>query len=685
MPPKKKSKSKKKKKSKSNTSNVPPLTIDDFDDQNELEQISAASTNPLFQLNQFNMTAEHEDNNANWEKLLPLLNLQPKNKESRLPSFFQHSGWHEKRVAGDPPILTLSGFSEDWTSRLVEQGMSTVTPVHLAVHESTTTNVSGYYSLTETQRDGLRARCEEHYARIEKDVSSYYRVLVDSFRDMPIEQQAQYFDCFLRRFEWSARGARMRLEMGYDYGENNLNLEPATHTILIYAALMYNTSSSSSISASSSAPSAPSAPSPSFVVPAAAIRALAVHIMCDGQPTPFTVNCACCDNRVQYPAILYALLTLGGLPYHGEVVVDTLLNIVIEEFREWWCTKDGMLLCLSVCCCLASRQPNRYRSKVLDVLAALLDKNSLNRCQHEEPEGWFLTSVAWYVVFLRGNRLARSVGKAFKMGRLDPMLFGGYTSFLEAMDMKVDFKNDKIAKHALENPGIWTMGKETPEELARKYQDVKDDMLSKATASGVDPRQKSCAQCGAAEAKDKGRNKLLSCSRCKVTKYCSAECQKEHWKKGGHKKLCKTLVAGSQMAKDDIEETEKIMNAWAKSLPKQRAAVAAADGLTNRQFMRKMAFDAFFLNGLEIGDWKGVEKRMMSQVQTICFDNGGRSIAVGDRVKIHPGNSLKWQTVNKICIVCEKLEGDRWGLEEVGQRGRAGAGLSIQEGNLEIL
>ena len=30
------------------------------------------------------------------------------------------------------------------------------------------------------------------------------------------------------------------------------------------------------------------------------------------------------------------------------------------------------------------------------------------------------------------------------------------------------------------------------------------------------------------------------CSRCK-TRYCGAECQVQHWKEGGHDKLCKTI------------------------------------------------------------------------------------------------------------------------------------------------
>lgn len=33
------------------------------------------------------------------------------------------------------------------------------------------------------------------------------------------------------------------------------------------------------------------------------------------------------------------------------------------------------------------------------------------------------------------------------------------------------------------------------------------------------------------------RGRLKSCSRCRLTRYCSTECQKQHWSK--HKKVCK--------------------------------------------------------------------------------------------------------------------------------------------------
>ena len=44
-----------------------------------------------------------------------------------------------------------------------------------------------------------------------------------------------------------------------------------------------------------------------------------------------------------------------------------------------------------------------------------------------------------------------------------------------------------------------------------------------------------CAGCGVEERK--GGGELLQCAKCKKRKYCSAECQKAHWKY--HKLLCK--------------------------------------------------------------------------------------------------------------------------------------------------
>ena len=48
----------------------------------------------------------------------------------------------------------------------------------------------------------------------------------------------------------------------------------------------------------------------------------------------------------------------------------------------------------------------------------------------------------------------------------------------------------------------------------------------------LDGHRDKCTRCGG-----RGKPKLLVCGACKTTKYCSAECQKEDWKK--HRAICK--------------------------------------------------------------------------------------------------------------------------------------------------
>ena len=47
-----------------------------------------------------------------------------------------------------------------------------------------------------------------------------------------------------------------------------------------------------------------------------------------------------------------------------------------------------------------------------------------------------------------------------------------------------------------------------------------------------------CAWCGAKEGSIPGILKHHQCGRCKLTFYCSKNCQKRHWKEGGHKHNC---------------------------------------------------------------------------------------------------------------------------------------------------
>jgi hypothetical protein len=57
-----------------------------------------------------------------------------------------------------------------------------------------------------------------------------------------------------------------------------------------------------------------------------------------------------------------------------------------------------------------------------------------------------------------------------------------------------------------------------------------DVLVKKGTIALVQKIPNECSVCGEKE------KKLMSCSRCKKTKYCSVECQKKDWKE--HKKCC---------------------------------------------------------------------------------------------------------------------------------------------------
>ena len=52
-----------------------------------------------------------------------------------------------------------------------------------------------------------------------------------------------------------------------------------------------------------------------------------------------------------------------------------------------------------------------------------------------------------------------------------------------------------------------------------------------------------CAQCSLSD-RESGE-KHRPCSRCKIAFYCSVECQRKHWKEGGHKRHCVPMAEQS--------------------------------------------------------------------------------------------------------------------------------------------
>ena len=63
--------------------------------------------------------------------------------------------------------------------------------------------------------------------------------------------------------------------------------------------------------------------------------------------------------------------------------------------------------------------------------------------------------------------------------------------------------------------------------------------------AALEPRP--CAQCGAVEP---ALGKFNKCAGCKVVRYCSADCQRAHWKTT-HKGDCKRLAAEAEAEKQN--------------------------------------------------------------------------------------------------------------------------------------
>ena len=91
-------------------------------------------------------------------------------------------------------------------------------------------------------------------------------------------------------------------------------------------------------------------------------------------------------------------------------------------------------------------------------------------------------------------------------------------------------------------PGLWNNDYSAMDSTMSKKSAAENIAYNKrAMNSFVKPNKiLYCSNCGKEEKKSstKGKN-FKRCARCRKVIYCSRACQKEHWKKGGHKDVCK--------------------------------------------------------------------------------------------------------------------------------------------------
>ena len=88
----------------------------------------------------------------------------------------------------------------------------------------------------------------------------------------------------------------------------------------------------------------------------------------------------------------------------------------------------------------------------------------------------------------------------------------------------------------------WTKAANQGQEDAINYLKKTPEKIEGTTTTS----SSRCSACGKPKSK---YQKLKKCSRCHAVQYCNTECQKKHWKIGGHKKECKRLKQQQQNTK----------------------------------------------------------------------------------------------------------------------------------------
>ena len=85
-----------------------------------------------------------------------------------------------------------------------------------------------------------------------------------------------------------------------------------------------------------------------------------------------------------------------------------------------------------------------------------------------------------------------------------------------------------------------------------------------------------CAWCGAKEGSIPGILKHHQCGRCKLTFYCSKNCQRRHWREGGHKQNC--VAPADRRASAALDTARIIEKAKSEQGHSQSAKASAAGG-----------------------------------------------------------------------------------------------------------
>ena len=168
-------------------------------------------------------------------------------------------------------------------------------------------------------------------------------------------------------------------------------------------------------------------------------------------------------------------------------------------------------MCAALGCLIAARHPERARQQVVDMLSAVLHPKAVERCVPacRDEALWLRTNLVRGVMFLRTMEAVPATRKAFKAGKIDELLWGGYTVFLQRMGLKVDLENDSVAKRAVENPDFFYFDGQGREEIGETSRGKGQMLRAEAeehnrgpAAGAAAPPSHVCAQCGVTSSKE---------------------------------------------------------------------------------------------------------------------------------------------------------------------------------------
>eukprot|EP00985_Skeletonema_marinoi_P019921 scaffold11601_cov125-Skeletonema_marinoi.AAC.2 len=169
-----------------------------------------------------------------------------------------------------------------------------------------------------------------------------------------------------------------------------------------------------------------------------------------------------------------------------------------------------------------------------------------------EDDGRFAVAIDAGMVESLLKMLPRFVGQ-----RQYPALRDTMYNLLDSVHIVVATRKKRSTRAVDSNRGFIEEALLTHERILTGSKDRSILKIVKTIIS-VD-RLDTCSQCF----KQLEKKDVRRCSRCMIAKYCSRECQVEHWKSGSHKEFCSAAVKNARQIKSDggTDEDVRLKNA----------------------------------------------------------------------------------------------------------------------------